>query len=53
MAFKKIKPPPNATLKWRSLYGAAVLGDKALYEEIEQKLLNRIKEINDDARNKE
>ena len=53
MAFRQIKPPPNATFKWQSLYGAAVLGDKALYEEIERKLLMRIKEINDDARNKE
>lgn len=46
--FKKIKPPPNATFKWQSLHGAAVLGDKALYEEIEQKLLTRIKELNNE-----
>lgn len=46
--FKRITPPPNATFKWQSLYGAAVLGDKALYEAIEQKLLKRIEELNNE-----
>lgn len=46
--FKKIKPPPNATFKFQSLYGACILGNKALYDAIEQKLLKRIEELNNE-----